>query len=171
MTSNIQRIGDLEIDQDLAFQQRAWTVQRIGWASIALLILAALLGLFGPGPLSNATAGAPGADLWLEYERFERFKAPTTLRVNVGPGAVRDGVVRITLDRAYLDQVQVEQVMPQPESVETGPDRFTYTFKLNDPAQPTAITFHLNPQAIGRLSGRVGLDGEQAIGFDQFVYP
>ena len=38
------RVGDLEIHQDLPFQRRSWTVQRVGWAIMALVVLAGLLG-------------------------------------------------------------------------------------------------------------------------------
>ena len=44
------RHGDLEIDEDLPFQRREWFAERVAWAVMALLIAAALLGLFGTGP-------------------------------------------------------------------------------------------------------------------------
>lgn len=56
-TSEARRIGDLEISQDLEFQKRSWTIQRVGWVVIALLILAGLLGVFGKGIAADATAG------------------------------------------------------------------------------------------------------------------
>ena len=44
----------LELDDDPAFQRRLWVVERAGWASIALLLLGALLGFFGSaGPLGD----------------------------------------------------------------------------------------------------------------------
>src|SRR5687767_5732095 len=36
-----ERVGDLEIGQDLKYQKRQWTVQRAGWAIMCLLLLAA----------------------------------------------------------------------------------------------------------------------------------
>ena len=52
-------LGDLEVGQDLDFQRREWAVQRVGWGAMALVILAALLGLFGSsGPLSRAATNA-----------------------------------------------------------------------------------------------------------------
>ncbi|MCA1626498.1 MAG: hypothetical protein LC742_00825 [Acidobacteria bacterium] len=169
--SGVKRIGDVEINQDLDFQRLVWTVQRVGWVVTALLIVAALLGLFGPGPLSWATAGEGGAPLRLEYNRFERYLAPTTLRVHTGAGAGREGQLRIWLDRTYLEGVQVESVTPQPDSVEAGTDRMTYVFQMPDPNGPTAITFNLLTQQIGTLRGRVGLAEGQTVTFTQFVYP
>lgn len=49
-----ERVGDLELGQDLPFQRREWAVQRIAWAAMAAVLTAALLGLFGSGPVSDA---------------------------------------------------------------------------------------------------------------------
>ena len=49
---------ELQIEQDMGFQRTEWVVQRAGWVGMALLILAALVGLLGRGPLSAAVARA-----------------------------------------------------------------------------------------------------------------
>jgi hypothetical protein len=59
-----------EIDQDLEFQRRIWKLQRVAWAVMALVVLAAVLGLLGPGVLGMATAGGRSSPLWLEYDHF-----------------------------------------------------------------------------------------------------
>ena len=38
---SMQRIGDLELSQDLEFQRRSWRVQRIGQGVMLLVLLAA----------------------------------------------------------------------------------------------------------------------------------
>jgi len=44
---------------DIAYQQREWRVQRIGWVAMALIVVAALLGASGSaGPLATARATA-----------------------------------------------------------------------------------------------------------------
>jgi hypothetical protein len=169
--SKIQHVGDLEVNQDLNFQRRFWTIERIGWIVIALAVIAALLGLFGTGPLSSTNAGDKGASLWLEYDRFGRFGSPTTLRVHKGAGVRSEGVVRIWLDQRYLEGVQIEQVTPEPQSVEATLDRLIYTFQVVKPNQPTVVTFHLMLEQVGSLSGRVGLVDETSLSFSQFIYP
>jgi hypothetical protein len=169
--SNIQRIKDLEINEDFAYQERAWVVQRVGWGVLGLLILAGLLGLLGSGWFSNAKAGEQTDRLWLEYERFERFQSPARLRVHLGSSAGKDGFVRVWLKRSYLENVQLHQVTPQPESVEAGVDRLVYVFRDQKLHEPTAITFDMEPEQIGLQSGAVGLDEGQSLQFQQFVYP
>jgi hypothetical protein len=169
--ANIQRIGDLDIGQDIVFQRREWSAQRIGWALMALLSLAALAGLLGPGPLSRAIAGDEGGSLWLEYSRFERLQDPTSLKLNIGPLRSADGTARVWVSRDYLQKVQVEQVTPPPESVEAGPDRLTYVFRVAPADQPTAIVFHINHQTVGKLTSQIGLESGPELSFGQFVYP
>ena len=66
----------LELHQDPRFTRRIAAIQRAGWVVMGLVIAAALLGLFGAGPLSRATAEAADGTLRLEYDRFGRLSAP-----------------------------------------------------------------------------------------------
>lgn len=161
----------LEVPQDLRFQQGSWTAQRLGWALLALLLLAALLGLFGAGPLSRATSGAQDGPLWAEYHRFWRYKYPMSLRIHFGPEATRHGEVRVRISRPYLESMSVEHVTPQPQSVEAGPDHLTYVFKISRVGYPTAVTFDLKPNAPGSVTGRAGLDSGPEIAIGHFIYP
>lgn len=46
----------LDEGRDIAYQRREWIAQRIGWVTIALLVVAALLGLLGSvGPSATGT--------------------------------------------------------------------------------------------------------------------
>ncbi|HEX8180034.1 MAG TPA: hypothetical protein VF525_10870 [Pyrinomonadaceae bacterium] len=165
--------GTLEIEQDLPYQERAWRRQRIWWVLLTLLLIAALLGVFGTGVLSRAEAGARSAPVWLEYERFARAQAETnTLRFHLAPAAATNGQVRLWLSRAYLEHVQVLSVTPEPATVETAPDRFIYIFPAPALNAPTAVTFQLEPERLGRLHGQAGLDGSgTGLEFKQLVYP
>ena len=162
---------DLELEQDLAFQRREWTIQRAGWAVMALVIVAALLGLFGAGLLGKATTGDTEGVLWIEYDRFGRFVAPITLMVHLGPGAAREGVARVWLDRRYLESVQIEQITPEPDEVVAGPDRLIFVFRVAEPGKPTAVNFSLQTEQFGPLMGRAGIAGGEPLRFRQFIYP
>lgn len=167
----IQNVGGLEIAQDLEFQRRSWVVQRTGWVLMALTTLAALLGLLGRGPLSRTTVGAESESLSVEYNRFGRFQSPTTLRLNLGSDAARKSLVRVWLDRDYLENVQIQQITPEPQRVEAGSERLIYVFQLSELNQRTAVTFYLQLEHIGFLPGQVGLVEGQTLNFNQFIYP
>ena len=166
-----QRVGDLEVAQDLTFQRRAWIVQRAGWVAMALVAAAALAGLTGSGPLSQATVGVAGDPLRVEYPRFARHRAPTTLQLHLAPGVGQGGTVRVWLNAEYLRGATVEAVYPEPERVEAGPGRVTYVFALERPGQPTTIVFNLLYDAFWRQQVTVGLGDREPVRFRQFIYP
>jgi hypothetical protein len=168
---DVHRHGDLEIAENLPFQRREWLAERVAWAVMALLIAAALIGLFGTGPLSRTTAGDEAGPMWLEYERFARLLAPAPLRVHLGPDAARDGTVLMWIDRQYIDSLELQQVTPEPESMEVGAERLIFTFRLAEGDGAALITFNMRPIHVGSLSGRVGLINLPAVPLQQFIYP
>jgi hypothetical protein len=137
----VPRRGDLQIGEDVDFLRRAWRVQRVGWALLVLILLAALLGLTGTGPLSQATAGSEG------------------------------GPVRVWFDRQYLHKVEVTGVVPEPESVEVSPDRVTYVFLAAEGGGPVELAFDLKPMRFGSWSGRMGAGDAEPVHLRHFVYP
>jgi hypothetical protein len=161
----------LELKQDLEFERLSWSVERVGWVAIAVVALAALAGLFGPGPLSRTTIGEPAEALWLEYARFGRLGAPLTLRLHVAPNTGQQTSLRLWLSRDYIEGAQVEQVIPQPEQVEAEPERLTYVFPLAESSRPTAITFSLKMDHFGRQRGCIGMVAGPSLCFRQFIYP
>ena len=95
----------MEIDADLSFHRRVWIAQRIGWFLVGLLIIAALLGFFGSGPVSRASVQGNG--LRIEYERFARKQQPTKILFAIYGARPQS---QLELSRAYFDSVQIEQI-------------------------------------------------------------
>ena len=166
-----ERIEGLDLTSDPAWHRRTWVIQRIGWLLIAAVVAGALLGLFGPGVLSSTTAGEPDAPLRLHYDRFLRAHSQGTLRFALAAGAAADGRARIWIDQAYLDGVQVDAVVPEPETVTAAGDRIEWTFAIAAPDRPTAITFHLTMEEHGVRSGRAGLADQEPLELWHLVYP
>jgi hypothetical protein len=164
------RVGDLELDQDLVYLRREWKLMRVGWVVLALAVVAALLGLFGGGPLSDRSVADPDAALLVEYQRFVRYGSLETVRVHVAADATPRKELRLWLGQDYLDRVLVKQVSPHPDRVEAGAGRQVFVFHVADVGRPATVTFHLEPEKAGRLQGRVGLDGGPQVEFGQFAY-
>lgn len=170
--AEIGRADDLEIGQDLDFQRRQWVMQRVGWVAMGMVILAALVGFMGAGPLSKASVGGPDAGLRLMYLRFDHLHAPTEVRMEISGDAIREGVVRVWVDQAFLDRIQLEQVIPEPEEVLAKPDRTVYVFQAeSDPSQPIQVMFQFQQDAFGVHTDRVGLVDGPELTFWQVVYP
>jgi hypothetical protein len=170
---SVTRVDGMEIEQDLEFQRRSWTFQRAGWVVMILVLVAALAGLLGAGPLSSSTVTVAGA-LRVEYQRFSRYQTPETLVVHVDPAAVRDSAVRIGLDRDYLGVSKVETVTPPPVSVRADGSELTYEFAVGRPDQPVMVTFVMQPERLGFSRGRVVLhrgEAPETAAFWRLVYP
>ena len=166
--AEIQYIGDIQIDQDIDFQQKSWVYQRVGWVIMAVIVVAALLGVFGGGGLLNGVSlGGDDAPLQVEYRPFNRVLSPTPLDLLVRSSGGADEV-RVWLSTEYLEYVEVRSVSPEPERVTTSSDRMIYTFRTDGDA---VILFELQPQNIGVLSGQIGLEGGDTFSFQQVIYP
>ena len=153
----------MEIDSDVKFQRREWIAQRIGWIVIAAVVLAALVGTFGTGPVSRASAQAPG--LQLEYERFVRWRQSMKLRCLVSETKPE---TQVAISRDYLDSVQIEQITPPPVQAESAGAWLVYRFA--GPA-PMAVTFSVKAEEFGYLPGAVRIPDGEAVSFRQFIYP
>jgi hypothetical protein len=163
--------GGLQIDEDLAFQRRSWTVQRLGFALMGLVLVGALFGVLGAeGPLAESEAHAEG--LSVRYARFGRRLTSSTLEVSVDPSRAREGVVSLWVSADYLDTMAAQRVSPRPRAVVAGGDRTIYTFDVSAAAsRPVRITFDLKPRALFRHAGRIGLDAGAELPITTFVYP
>ena len=162
----------LDLDQDLAFQELFWRIERVAGWGMLLLVVAACLGVFGSGPLSEGTAVAAGLEV--RYPRFSSLQTSETLDVRIDGGAVRDNQARLWVDRRYLERVRLETVVPTPVRVEGTPDRVVYTFAATEPGHPLRVRLTLQPERIGVLNGALGVEPPGAgarLAFRQIVYP
>ncbi len=162
-------VGDLERDRDLRFQRREWTVQRGGWLVMVAIIVAALIGLLGAGPLSSTTVES--GPLQLNYSRFERRHAPTALEVSVASSAASQDQVEVWISADYLARIEITSIMPEPEEVIVTDDRAIYRFSIDDQAQRPTILIALEHDDPGLSTGRIGMIDGSELTFWQFVYP
>lgn len=169
--SKIRQVGDLELDQDLSYQQRLWAVQRVGWFVMAAIVLAGALGLFGAGWLSQAQVGSASDPLWIEYERFGRFETRTQMKIYVARQRQPSQEVRLLLDRDYAQKVQIEEILPTPTAIATRSNQWIYSFKTLGTEEPLSIQIALKPETIGAVKGTVALEQGRALHFSQFIYP
>jgi len=167
-----QDSDSLEIGQDLEHEKQSWQVKRIAWIVMVLAVLAALAGAAGSGPLSHRVLAQPGGgSLSVEYERWIRFTGPHELVVHLAPVQGGGDSARVWLGRDYLEAMEIENVVPEPERVEAGTDRLVFVFPLVSPGNPTAVTFHLKPHHIGPTTATVGREGGPPLRFRQSVLP
>ncbi|HEX5545172.1 MAG TPA: hypothetical protein VFX10_06700 [Nitrospira sp.] len=171
MASSLVRIGDLEINQNLDVQRATWTFQRIGWTGMAVIVLAALAGVFGNGPLAHTEVTADPHTVRLFYDRFGRYEGELVLQLWLGPETTTTNRVTVEIDRTYWASHAVEQISPEPLTSSIGDDGFRYTFETNTPSTPAVIVFRLRPKYLGALEGRIRVNDVGLLQFHQFMFP
>ncbi|QDW66877.1 hypothetical protein [Luteimonas granuli] len=149
----------------------AWRVERIAWATMALLLLGAVLGAFGGGPLSHARSGSPEA-VQLEYQRLLRAAAPTEYRLLIQPSFAADGRVAVRIDQALVELMQLESIVPEPDAVAAGAGYTEFSFRIAPDRRSVAhVVLRFKPATFGRFSGELSVDGAPPLAVSHFVYP
>jgi hypothetical protein len=98
-----------------------------------------------------------------------RHSVPTVLRLFAGPDDAADGRLRVSLDWDYLRSVNLHDVVPQPLSAVSGPDRITWEFAAGPSG--TAVEWEIEPKAAGRRMARLEVGGRTRLEFRQIVFP
>jgi hypothetical protein len=171
MSKELKVVGDLEIDEDLTFEKWQWAVERIGWLLMLCIVMAALLGAFGRGPLSQSSTVSPDNALSIEYDHFGRLNAQTDLRFQIAEGAITDSSLLLWLDREYLKKFEIKEISPKPERMDLSDDRVTLVYRVPKAAAPLQVHLILEPVEMGAAKGAAGLEGTKPLSFRQFIYP
>lgn len=163
--------GNLQVAENLPLQQKIWKAERISWAIVISLLFAALLGLFGKGPLSSAESRTPDGLLRVEYDRLSRYQAPTELKLHIGPAATQSESLRLWINADYWEQVELSQISPAPQFTEMGNNKHIYHFKIATPNSPLLISFQVKGAGYGKTDLHLGLQNGPALNMKQFFYP
>lgn len=146
--------------------RRGWVFERVGWAAMAAVVVAAAAGLFGNGWLSSVRATAE--TLSVEYPRFSRARAPLELKVEWS--APQPETV-LWIARSYVDRFDVDRIQPTPVATTAGAERIYYAFRAHEAGTRVAATFTLRPRSAGALEGRLGVERGPEIEARQWVFP
>jgi hypothetical protein len=169
---DLKRISGIDINEDIDYQWREWRAQRIAWVFFGMILLAALLGLFGQGPLSKGRLGEPDSALSIEYEQIDRYQAPTDMTIFVGSNVAQEGLIRLSFNKEFMERVEVRQFVPEPESVLVGGEDVVYEFRVTDSAQPVEVRVDFEHEQAGLARGELRLEGAgSALEFASFVFP
>jgi hypothetical protein len=143
---SVPRINDeVAVGEDLEFQRAWWKFEKAVWVFFALLIVLDIAGLFGRGPLADATLTNPA--MTIHYERIERTGTPSMLNINFAPSAIQDGKLRLFVSESVVSKLGAQRIIPSPETSAVGNGGITYTFPAT--MAPAAVTFALEPARPG----------------------
>lgn len=146
--------------------------EKIALGLLTLFVVAALLGLFGDGPLSEAVASSSDGQLRVDYQRFCRRNAPQTLDITL-PTQAGAQHVELSINGDYLRRVQVTEILPHPmQSIRHQASLLR--FATDGSGEPMLVRLHLEPQYAGVQQAHFAVgpaDQGREIHFKQLVYP
>lgn len=148
------------------FEEAWFWILVVLYVAIIAILIGALAGLFGGGPLSRAQATLPSGAVKLAYERFARRSTQEQLVVDVAQSPA-DGL-ELVLDRPFADAMSEIRLTPEPAEQRPDADGIVYRFVTH--GQPARIALTVRPAAWGTLEGRIIVAGA-TIPFSQFVWP
>jgi hypothetical protein len=167
----IHAAGDIQLSDDYRFTKKSWIAERAGWGFLIAIIVAAILGLLGPGLISARTVVGPSGTLAVEYDRFGQFKTEETFRIRLTSRPEDPARVSFWIDQTFLDDVSIEDIQPHPLEVRPEGDRTTYIFAAPERHTTVDVRLEIAPQQAGRLAGRFGQARDSGVDVAQIVYP
>lgn len=151
--------------EDSGMSRMLWT---FSLAAPALLVAGVLAGL---AMYSRGTVADESGLVQLEYNRLDRFAAPTTLKVRVAPEAARDREVKLMVSHSYINGVRIRRIVPTPTRVETTDDGVVFVFNGPAAGSPLGVIFQVEGTAYGPLDGRLVLGNTTRVPFKQYMLP
>jgi len=175
----------LDLEADPLYQERMWTIERIGWAIMAAVLFAAAVGLFGHGPLSKtvivmSTSGEPSQAASepplvtrITFDRYLRLDSPSVIHISEvsAPDSVHEveRTLSLWLSMDYLATVELGHMTPRPDAEQFGAGGVTYRFHVRDGTATIVVPF--KAVKIGLVSGLARLNDAPPIPLGHFVYP
>jgi hypothetical protein len=149
------------------FQRREWVIQRIGWVILALILIAALTGVFGRGPLAHQKLANDTA--MIEYERFVRRDADTRWELTLRE-APAGGHAEVAIDAQFARNFEITAIHPEPTSTALSGGRWIYRFE-RQAAGEMLVVFVVQPERVGRHEGAITANDSAPFQLWQLTYP
>lgn len=169
MAEPLQNPNECPIQEDTRFQHVTWQVERLGWVLMALIVVAAVAGLFG-GPTTRREARDQSGRVQIEYQHFQRHLDPTALRLKVD--AQGQSLFELTIGQQLAQAFEIRSVIPEPIETQAHDGGLLMKFAASsENKMPAEIVIMAIPNRPGDISGGIGLFGEQPALLDIFIYP
>src|SRR3954465_13332238 len=111
-----------EVDQDMGFLRRQWTVKRISMFAMVGIMVLGLLGVTGgSGLLSDTSITSSDGSLEVEYMRFTHLEGESRMTVQAKNPTGTE--LRLWLSKDFAEKVDIKRVSPEPEHIEMEKDR------------------------------------------------
>jgi hypothetical protein len=159
---------DLQIETHKRFH-RYWRVAQQGVVTLLfVIVVAALLGLMGHGPLARTQKPLASGAFQVSFDRFLRVQGSGKI-VLEQQGRLPGRQIAVHLDQPLVDALGIQGGDPAPLLSAADTSGVTYLFGVQG-GSGARITLKTKPVRPGLIRGQLRVDGE-AVSITQIVWP
>jgi hypothetical protein len=162
---------DLERPQNRRHQEREWTAERACWCGMGLIVVTALIGLLGPGPLSSRERVSNDESLRVRFMGVERKEAPSLLEIWIQDRGSKSGDTVLVVSRTLADATTAQMIVPTPSGTAVESDKVLLTFRAGEGKEKGKIVYRYKHDRAGWISYEIGLAGHEPVRVSQLVLP
>lgn len=154
---------------DAGAAERSWRLERLGWGLVTLIVVLALVGVFGHGPASWTSTTSSQGGIVLDHQRVARHNADEQVTLHLGTSTVRDGRIELEVLGDWVQAVRVDSLVPEPSAQRSVPGGLLLEFEA-DAVAPTVVTLYYRAFRYGSQEAEISAGGDR-LGFTQWVLP
>jgi hypothetical protein len=170
LSDETERTRALDDEAHLRNQKREWMVERCGRFLILGIVVAALVGLSGPGPLNHTEIISADTSLRTEHYSIQRYQAPAELIIRCSKQS-SEPLRRLRISRSLIDHISVKAITPTPESVAIDGHDLVYTFHVTATEHGGLVVIRYENDTFGWVRYSVGLSDTETVSLAHFVCP
>lgn len=161
--------SDLASPEVAQYHRVDYFIQRVGWICMLLILVAAVLGYLGQGPLTHRRVVTADGALSVDYYRVERYESPAKLMIRV-QDLPRAEPLRLYVSKTFFDHTTPETVSPLPIATRIEGDEVVYDFAVSG-AEELTIVYRYRHNDTGRLNYQIRHHNGTPLAIRQFVLP
>ena len=167
----MQRLAELESNDQRRQHGRERILERVGWIVIAGLLVLGAVGGLGPGAINARNLQSSDGSLRIRFHAIERCYAPAEIALWVNSVSETEGPVVLSFSRELAAAVQLDKLVPRPHRMVREEERLLLAFAREDLPSSGQIRGHLEFEDWGILQSEIGVQNGAPISFRQFVLP
>lgn len=149
------RADGLQLDEDRAFQEGYWRVQRASWLGYGLVLLVALVGLTGSGGMLHMQEIRFSAAT-IQIPRVARWEAWDELRISFDGPADHH---KLGIGTGFFRLFEIGRIQPDPQENSLNPKSHQMHFSAQG-SGPHEVRISTRPMHFGWARFEMDLDGE-----------
>lgn len=144
-------------------------LRRMGFALLLAIVIAAMVGLFSRGYISDARIANDSGTLRIDYEKYSRLMSDVDMKIT--SSQIRENRNRIILGGDFMDSFRIDTLQPQPDKMYSLNGKMVLEYSVSAPGSEQTLWLSLTPMKFGATHSTVAIDNGPEITLHQFIYP